>query len=43
MHYYKAFHGIKQHHSAEHNQKRTVKMYNQLPEPHLVEGSLILY
>ena len=37
MHNYKAFHGIKQHHSAEHNQERTVKMHNQLPEVHQTE------
>ena len=39
MHNYKAFHSIKQHHSAEHNQEKTVKMRNQLPEAYLTEGS----
>ena len=36
---YKAFHSIKQHHSAEHNQEKTVKMRNQLPEAYLTKGS----
>jgi hypothetical protein len=37
MHNYKAFHGIKQHYSAEHNPEKTVKMHNQLPEVHQTE------
>lgn len=39
MHNYKAFHGIKQHHSAEHNQERTVKMHNLSPSAHQTEES----